>query len=276
MTQAGVGGAAELISTRGTDTVMGMDHAIKYYKQPIKGCGYSVPASEHSVMCSLGRDGEFDVVKNLINKFPDGILSVVSDTYDIENAINVYCTDLKEDIMKRNGKFVVRPDSPRYKGDTPEDQVLWIVKKLEEGFGVSINSKGYKILHPSVGVIYGDSLTEVDIKNILQKLKENKYSSENCVFGCGSYLLDKLNRDTLRFAIKASAICIKGKWMDIYKEPKDLSKASKKGRLCLTKVDGEFNTVPEGVGEDFLETVFQNGNIVKKISFEKIRENSIE
>jgi nicotinamide phosphoribosyltransferase len=275
MEQAGIGGSAELISIMGTDTVMGIDYAMRYYGMELKDLPKSVVASEHAVQCSLGKEGEFEVTKNLIKKFPDGILSVVSDTYDIENAVRVYCTDLKEEILGRNGKFVVRPDSSRFKGDTPEDQVLWIVNELAKSFGTTVNSFGYRVLHPSVGCIYGDSLTEVDIENILRKLKENGFSAESCVFGCGSYLLDKLNRDTMRFAIKGSAICVDGVWKDIYKEPSDKSKASKRGKLKLVKKDEGFITVREDAdGEDLLETVFLNGKILREMKFKEIKENS--
>lgn len=278
MDQASMGGAAELISTRGTDTVMGMKGAIDYYGASIEGLGYSVPASEHSIMCALGEDGEFDVVRALIKKFPDGILSVVSDTYDIERAVNIYCTDLKEDILGRNGKFVVRPDSPRFEGDTPEDQVLWIARKLDQGFGHTINAKGYKVLNEKVGIIYGDSLTEIDINNIYYALHVNGYSAETCVMGCGSYLLDKLNRDTLRFAIKASAICIDGVWHDIYKKPRDMSKASKKGRLAVAHYeDCEWVTLNEHLvrpQDDMLKTVFENGRILKEFTFDEVRKNT--
>ena len=279
MEQASIGGAAELVSIKGTDTVMGMKCAIDYYNAAIEGLGYSVPASEHSIACSLGEDGEFEVVKNLIKKFPDGILSVVSDTYSIENAVKVYCTELKELILARNGKFVIRPDSPRFEGDTPQDQVLWIVKQLDSSFGHTINTKGFKVLDSHVGVIYGDSLTEHDIRAISHSLYDNGYSAESCVFGCGSYLLDKLNRDTERFAIKASAICINGEWKDIYKKPKDISKASKKGRLRVVRYeDCDWVTIDENLArpqDDRLKTVYENGKLVCEYSFDDIRKRSL-
>lgn len=279
MEQAKLGGMAELISIRGTDTVMGMRGAMQYYGASIEGLGYSVIASEHSVMCSRGKANEFKVVMDLIKKFPNGILSVVSDTYDIEAAVRMYCKgDLKDAIMNRNGKFVVRPDSPRFDGDTPEDQVLWIVQELEKGFGCTVNAKGYKVLDEHVGVIYGDSLTENDINNIFFKLYMNGYSAENCVMGCGGYLLSKLNRDTQRFAIKASAICIDGEWSDIYKSPKDTTKASKKGRLAVAHYEGcDWVTTNEGlISEDDnqLQTVFENGVITKRYTFDEVRANA--
>jgi nicotinamide phosphoribosyltransferase len=209
----------------------------------------------------LGKELEFDVTRNLIRKFPNGILSIVSDSYDIENAVRVYCTDMKQEIMSRNGKFVVRPDSPRFEKDTPQDQVLWIAQQLWNGFGGTVNSKGYKVLDSHVGIIYGDSLTEVDIKNILETLKNNGFSSEICVFGCGGYLVRKLNRDTMRFAFKCSAQKRDGIWHDIYKSPKDITKASKKGRF-------------DDTGD--LTTVFENGTITKLYNFDEVRKNTLE
>jgi nicotinamide phosphoribosyltransferase len=259
MEEAGIGCMAHLVNSKGTDSLMAIPYAVNYYNANIDGLAYSVPASEHSIQTSLGKELEFDVTRNLIRKFPNGILSIVSDSYDIENAVRVYCTDMKQEIMGRNGKFVVRPDSPRFEGDTPQDQVLWIAQQLWNGFGGTVNSKGYKVLDSHVGIIYGDSLTEVDIKNILETLKKNGFSAETCVFGCGSYLVRKLNRDTMRFAFKCSAQKRNGIWHDIYKSPKDITKASKKGRF-------------DDTGD--LTTVFENGAIVNTYSFEEIRKNA--
>lgn len=260
MEEAGVGCMANLVNSKGTDSLMAIPYAVNYYNANVNGLAYSVPASEHSIQTSLGKEQEFDVTRNLIKKFPNGILSIVSDSYDIENAIKVYCTDLKQDILGRNGKFVIRPDSPRFEGDTPEQQVLWIAQQLWEGFGGTTNSKGYKVLNSHVGIIYGDSLTEIDIKNILDLLKKNGFSAETCVFGCGSYLVRKLNRDTMRFAFKCSAQKRNGVWYDIYKSPKDISKASKKGRF-------------DDTGD--LTTVFENGHLIKTYTFDDVRSNAL-
>jgi nicotinamide phosphoribosyltransferase len=280
MEQAGMGGAAHLVNSMGTDSVMGMIYAMNYYGANKENLGYSVPASEHSCATALGKEGEFEVVKHLIRTYPNGILSVVSDSYDIENAIKIYCTELKPLILSRNGKFVVRPDSPRWKGDTPEEQVLWIIQELEKGFGSTVNKKGYKTLDSHIGVIYGDGLTEVDIHNILEILCKNGYAADNCVYGCGGYLLQRdMSRDTQRFALKASSMCINGVWHEVYKEPSDRSKASKKGRLAVVNhsntLDG-WTTVSEdlAMGGDRLVTVFENGNITKEWTFDEIRKTA--
>lgn len=277
MSQAGIGGMAHLLNGKGTDTVMGMVYAINYYDANKENLAYSVPASEHSIATALGKDGEFAVVRNLIKQFPKGILSVVSDSYSVENAVKVYCTELKELILSRDGKFVVRPDSPRFNDDTPQDQVLWIAKELDAGFGHTINSKGYKVLNPKVGIIYGDSLTEKDIHNILELLRVNSYSAETCVFGCGGYLLDKLNRDTQRFAIKSSAQCRDGVWYDIFKSPSDTTKSSKSGRMAVAHYEGrEWVTLPEKLvlpEDNQLKLVFENGEIVKEYTFDEVKNN---
>lgn len=256
MEAAGIGGMAHLVNSKGTDSKMAIPFAMNYYEANYKDLCYSVPASEHSVMCAEGKAGEFDVVKRLIKQFPNGILSVVSDTYDIDRAVIKYCTDLKEDILARNGKFVIRPDSPRFSEDTPEDQVVDIADMLWDYFGGTINDKGYKVLNPKVGIIYGDSLTENDIRSCLHYLKDSGFSAENCIYGCGGYLLQKVNRDTQKFAIKASSITVNGVERDIYKEPKDVNKISKKGKF------DNFN----------LQTVFLNGGLIKNFNFDEIRE----
>jgi nicotinamide phosphoribosyltransferase len=279
MEQAGIGGAAHLINSKGTDSDMGIFHAIEYYHANIDGLAYSVPASEHACATALGREGEFEVTKNLIKTFPNGILSVVSDSYNIENAVKMYRTELKDLILGRNGKFVIRPDSPRWEGDTPEDQVLWIAQELDKAFGSIINTKGYKVLDSHTGIIYGDSLTEHDIRNILEKLKVNGFAATTCVYGCGGYLISKLNRDTNRHALKSSAQCRDGVWHNIFKKPSDISKASKTGRLILVRDGKEWDTIPLELcygRKDELETVFENGELIRDQTFDEIRKLASE
>jgi nicotinamide phosphoribosyltransferase len=279
MEQAGIGGMAHLINSKGTDTDMAIPYAIQYYKAKMDGLCYSVPASEHSIATALGKEGEFEITKRLCKMFPKGILSVVSDSYDIENAIKIYCTDLKNDILARDGKFVVRPDSPRFNGDTPANQIVWIANELGKGFGFTQNSKGYKVLNPKVGIIYGDGLKEKEIFDAVRGLIQAGWAASNCVFGQGGGLLQKLDRDTCRFAFKSSAQCRDGTWHDIYKEPTDKSKASKKGKLKLVLQVGSHGSAPVTVGysdprKDLLETVFLNGEITKEIDFDTVRKNA--
>lgn len=272
MEQAGIGGMAHLLNSKGTDTDMAIPYAENFYNADYHDLCHSVPASEHSIATSKGEEGEFEVTLDLIKKYPNGILSVVSDSYDIQRAVKTYCTTLKKAILGRNGKFVVRPDSPRWKGDSPEAQVLWIVEELGKGFGFTVNKKGFKVLDSHVGVIYGDSLTENDIENILALLKKNSWSAENCVYGCGGYLLQKLNRDTQRMAFKSCAQCRNGIWYDIFKNPSDITKASKKGLLKLIKEENDYKTVNLDIeGEDIVINKFLDGDLTFEEDFAKIR-----
>lgn len=276
---AGIGGLGHLVNFKGTDTLIAINYGRQYYNTR-EMIGSSCVASEHSVMTALGKDGEFDVVDRLIRQYPTGILSVVSDSYSIENAIKEYGTTFKDCILARDGKFVVRPDSPRFEGDTPEDQVLWITEELGKYFDYTMNKKGYKVLNPKVGVIYGDGINDEDIKNILLKLENNGWTASTCVYGMGGGLLQKHNRDTQRNAFKCSANKINGIWQDVYKDPQDKSKTSKRGRLRLNKdQNGGYRTVRQdglndSLAKNELVTVFENGVITKEYTFEEVRKNA--
>lgn len=272
---AEIGGAAHLINFLGTDTVVAMDAALKYYNADIKNLAFSVAATEHSVMSARGEFGEEDVLDQLFAKYKKGILSVVSDTYDIYNFVEkLVCGKYKKEILNREGVFVVRPDSITPLHPTPESETLWIVQTLANSFGYTVNSKGYMVLNPKVRVLWGDGIDQEGIYKILETLKNNGFSAENAVFGMGGGLLQKINRDTSRFAFKSSAQCRDGVWYDVFKKPKDLSKASKKGKLKLLKDGDCFKTVRfEDKGDDILEVVFENGKLVREYSFDQIREN---
>lgn len=274
---AGIGGAGHLVNFLGTDTLIGIKYAQKYYGA--KMAGFSVPASEHSVMCSLGETGEIDMVRRLIEKYPKGILSVVSDSYNIENAMKVYGTTLKKEILNRDGKFVVRPDSPRWIGDKACNQIVWIAKMLDYHFGSTTNKKGFKILNPKVGIIYGDGLSVEEIKESIDVLVSSGYAASTCVFGMGGGLLQKHNRDTQRSAFKCSAQYRNGQWIDNFKNPLDKSKLSKKGRLKLVWSEQSHGktliTVPTTDSrKDELEIVFENGSIVKEYTWDNVVENA--
>lgn len=273
MEQAGIGGMAHLLNSRGTDSLMAIPYAKTYYDADLNTLGFSVNASEHSIMTSAGEDDEFVVTLNIIRNYPKGILSVVSDSYDIERAVETYGTVFKDDILNRDGKFVVRPDSPRFEGDTCADQVLWIADQLWTRFGGSVNNKGYRTLNPKVGIIYGDGIDTSDIEQTLELLKQNKFSADVCVYGMGGGLLQRgLNRDTQRSAFKCSYQVRDGKGYDIYKKPRDVSKASKRGQLKLINDNGELKTVSiHEKGEDILQVVYENGELKNETKFDEIR-----
>lgn len=270
---AGLGGAGHLVNFMGTDTIIGITYAKRYYKAGM--AGFSVPASEHSVMCSEGKDGEFGMIERLINKYPKGILSVVNDSYSIVRVLTEYLPRLKDKILARDGKFVVRPDSPRFKGDTAANQILWIAQELEKTFGSTVNKKGYKVLNPKVGIIYGDGLSVDEIKEAVELLVENGWAVSTCVFGMGGGLLQKHNRDTQRNAFKCSAQFRGGEWIDNQKQPLDITKASKKGLLKLVRDGNTYATVGrDDPREDILVTVFENGMMVKEWTWDEVTTNN--
>lgn len=281
---AGIGGAAHLINFLGTDTLVAMETAVNYYGANLEGLAYSVSATEHSVMTALGRDGEEQVVEQLLDNYPKGILSVVADSYDIYNFVdNIVGKKFKERILLRyennKGVFVVRPDSTTPDHSTPESEMVWILDSLWNSFGGTYKhgrSREYKVIHPSVRVLWGDGIDINGIEKILVAIYKAGYAIDNMAcFGMGGGLLQKLNRDTQRCAFKSSAQLRNGVWYDIFKNPKDISKASKKGRLKLTKIDGKFVTVKESdPGEDYLKTVFLNGEMLNQIDFDTIRKNA--
>jgi nicotinamide phosphoribosyltransferase len=262
---AGLGGAAHLMNFKGTDTLEGLMYAKKYYNA--QDPGHSVPATEHSTTTIFGPEHELDAYKHFIRTFPTGILSVVIDSYNMDGALNMICGPLRDMIRSRKGKLVCRPDS-----GVPKESVLDCLNALWSGFGGSRNSNGYKVLDPSVGVIQGDGINFCSIQEILSEVVKEGYSTDNVVFGQGGGLLQQVDRDTQRFAFKCSAAKVNNEWIDVFKNPKtDVTKASKKGRLKLVKINNEYATV--GIDHplpDELVTVFENGNLVKKWDWSEI------
>mgnify|MGYP000864430134 CR=1 FL=1 len=273
---AGMGGSGHLVNFKGTDTVPAILFGRHYYNTD-EMLGYSVLASEHCIKTQKGKAGEMELVKELIRKLPNGIFSDVQDSYDIEYAINYIGTHFKSEIMMRKGKYVFRPDSPRFKGDTPADQVLWIAERLGHYFGYTINSKGYKVLNPKVGIIYSDGLSMDQIFEIAEALKVAGWAAETCVYGMGGGLLQKHNRDTQRNAFKASAQKQNDIWVDVSKDPLDKTKASKKGKVeSFVDDNGKVFTELMGYKKGFglFDTVFEDGDLLIDWNFQQVRKNA--
>lgn len=266
---AALGGAAHLVNFMGTDTVAGLLAARAYYGEPM--AGFSIPAAEHSTITAWGREGEVDAYRNMLAKFakPGALVAVVSDSYDLFHAVeNIWGGELRQQVIDSGAIVVVRPDS----GD-PTVIPVETVKKLAEKFGTTVNGKGYKVLN-HVRVIQGDGITPDTIPVILDNLTAAGFSADNLAFGMGGGLLQQVNRDTQKFAMKASAVCVKGAWRDICKEPKtDPGKNSKRGRLALIRENGKWETVPaEGWHwADHLQAVYRDGKLVTEQSFADIR-----
>lgn len=266
---ASVGGAAHLINFMGTDTVAALSCIQEFYNTD-GVFGFSIPAAEHSTITSWGRENESKAYLNMLTQYPEGLVAVVSDSYDVYNACeNIWGGELKETILNRKGTLVVRPDSGE-----PKDVVLKITQILGDKFGYTTNAKGYKVLHPNVRVIQGDGVDYDSIGEILEHLKTHGWSADNIAFGMGGALLQKLDRDTQKFAFKCCAATVNGTERDVFKDPvTDHGKRSKRGRLKLIRhADGTFETVsPAAEGEDLLQTVFENGTITKQISFPEVK-----
>jgi len=263
-----LGGMAHLVNFQGTDTMSGIIGARRYYNADM--AGFSIPASEHSTMTSWQREGEADAYANMVKQFggEGKIFAVVSDSYDIYNAVsNIWGKALKEQVKASGATLVIRPDSGE-----PTEIVLEVMKRVYEAFGGYKNSKGYIVLDDSVRIIQGDGVDKEAIRDILEILKNEGFSTENIAFGMGGGLLQAVGRDDFRFAMKASAICVDGEWRDVYKDPiTDSGKRSKRGRLALS-CDFETFRVEELEGENLLVPIFRDGVLLRDYSFDEVRE----
>ena len=280
--QAAIGSASHLIHFKGTDTVAGIWFARKIYNTNDM-IAFSVPASEHGIVLSFGgEEHEIEYFRNMLLKYSTGIVSIVSDTYHILNAIDKF-GELKDIIMNREGTLVVRPDS----GD-PAMTDLMVIEKLGTIFGFEVNEEGYKVLDSHVRIIQGDGVNLESIEHILKLLESKGWSADNITFGCGTKLMQEFSRDTFNFAIKASKVIVNGETRNVEKHPTEIDefgnlhqsfKKSKKGDLKLVKIVDGYKTLTsldEGFAEaeDSLVTVFENGEVLKEYSFEEVRENA--
>ncbi len=209
---AGIGAAAHIINFRGTDTVNGILMAQEYYNT-LDMLAFSIPASEHSTITSWTEPLEVKAFENMLDQFPTGIVACVSDSFDIIRACRDYWgTTLKDKIVNRDGRLVIRPDS----GD-PVQTLKQVFRVLWEKFGGTINEKGFKVIDPHVRVIQGDGVNYESIIEILEMMIEERFSVENIAFGMGGALLQKVDRDTQKFAIKCSSIVVNGEEIEVQK-----------------------------------------------------------
>lgn len=292
-------GVGHLLSFVGTDTIPAIQYAEQYYGANIETelVGCSVNATEHSVMCAGGADNEFETYRRLIeDTYPTGIVSIVSDTWDLFHVITDTLPKLKDKIMARDGgensldKVVIRPDSgcpikilcgdPDAKVGSPEHK--GVVELLFEIFGGTVNEKGFKVLDSHIGAIYGDAITIDRCTKICENLKKKRFASTNVVYGIGSYTYQYTTRDSLGFAMKATSVTIDGKETPIFKDPKtdDGTKKSARGRVevkylrgshgsVLTYEDVDNKTTLES--DDMLTTLFEDGKLVKEVTLAEIK-----
>ena len=280
-------GAGHLLSFVGSDTIPAIDLLEDYYNansdKELIGC--SVSATEHSVMCMGGKEDEISTFKRLINEtYPTGIVSIVSDTWDYWQVITEFLPKLKENILTREGKVVIRPDS----GD-PVDIICGIggdstegkgsIELLWDTFGGTVNDKGYKELDAHIGLIYGDSITLERANEICRKLELKGFASTNVVFGIGSFTYEYVTRDSLGFAMKATAGKVNGKTIEVFKDPKtdDGMKKSAKGFLKVVEKDGEYILLDQQEDSEggCLEEVFIDGKLIKDTTLTEIKNKLI-
>lgn len=274
---AGMGGMAHLVNFKGTDTIEGIKYADKFYGSGV--CGFSIPATEHSTITSWGRDKECEAYENLLQKYPTGLVACVSDSYNIYNACDkVWGDQLRMEVLKRDGTLVIRPDS----GNPPE-VILKVLDILANQFGSALNDKGFKVLNPKVRIIQGDGIDYEMIGTILSRMMEKGWSADNIAFGSGGGLLQKLDRDTCKFAFKCSFAMVDGKPVFVFKDPiTDPGKKSKSGRMIVTQVGnaavGFAHRTIDGVnnysdnGE--LQRVFEDGVLIHDWTFDEIRQRA--
>lgn len=276
---AALGGMAHLVNFWGTDTMEALVAARKLYG--VRMAGFSIPAMEHSTVTSWGRQGELAAFGNMMDQFarPGTLLAAVSDSYDLWNAVsNIWGDQLRQRVLESGATVVVRPDS----GD-PLTVPVKVIELLGEKFGFTVNRKGYKVLPNCVRVIQGDGITIDSIPLILNNLMAAGWSVDNLAMGMGGGLLQQVNRDTMKFAMKANAMQINGKWQDVFKDPiTDPGKTSKRGILSLMHRSGmgssKWQTVRRAQlmpGEqDQLRPVFLNGELLVDDTLDVIRVRS--
>lgn len=286
-------GLGHLMSFAGTDTIPAIMAAEEFYNANVEKelVGCSVPATEHAVMCANGAD-EAETIRRLMKVYPTGILSVVSDTWDFWNLVGNILPVLKDEIMTRDGKLVIRPDS----GDPVKiicgditasysnpHAIKGLIESLWDTFGGTVNAAGYKVLDSHIGAIYGDSITLTRAAQICEGLKAKGFASTNIVFGIGSFTYQYNTRDTFGFAMKATSVTINGDEKQIFKNPKTDSgiKKSQKGRVIVFKEEGseEIKFLDNLTSDDVEEysninmhkEIFRDGKLLVDDTFANIR-----
>jgi nicotinamide phosphoribosyltransferase len=278
---AALGGAAHLVHFRTSDTLIANILLREHYSGPHTSDDWmpatSVVATEHSTMTAWGREHELDAYRNVLEQYPEGIVSIVVDSFDVYRAAaEMFGGALREQVLARNGLLVLRPDS----GD-PVEVLLRLLSTLAERFGSTSNPSGYKLMHPKVRLLWGDGVGLESIERILDALLAKRWSAANLIFGMGGALLQKVNRDTQKFAFKCSSAIVNGELRDVFKEPiTDPSKDSKRGKLALVRTAHGLETVhcPGNcdLAGDLLEPVFRNGEVLRHQTLDDIRRRAVE
>ena len=292
-------GLGHLTSFSGTDSLPAIHGARKYYGAT-EFVGGSVNATEHSVMCAGGKEDEVETFRRLLQTYPTGILSVVSDTWDLWRVCTEHVVTLKDEIMNRDGKLVIRPDSGDpvdilcgmegelyiHEGNyrispsgnkSSQAEKKGVIELLWDVFGGTINEQGYKVLDPHIGAIYGDSITIARADEICRRLEAKGFASTNVVLGIGSFTYQYNTRDTFGFAMKATYVEVDGVGREIFKDPitDDGTKKSATGLLSVQNHDGKYVLVDRCTWEDeaegCLETIYQDGAFFNQTTLAEIQ-----
>lgn len=292
-------GMGHLTSFFGSETIPAINAIEQYYNADAEKelIAATVPASEHSVMCAGGMEDEFGTFKRFITElYPKGFVSIVSDTWDLWRVVTDYVPRLKDEILARDGRLVIRPDSGNpvhiicgyrvsdfenfeEQSDLSKEEFTGVYELLWNIFGGTINEKGYKVLDSHIGVIYGYSITIERQREIYERLEEKGFAATNLVLGIGSYTYQYRTRDSLGFAMKATWCQINGEPKEIFKKPKTDSgmKNSLKGLIRVDKDENGVYYATDCVTKEqeeggCLEVVFENGELKKEVSLKEIRE----
>ena len=267
---AAIGGLAHLLSFMGTDTLAAV--MLARAKYGCKMAGHSIPAAEHSTITSWGRDGESHAYQNILTKYPTGLVAVVSDSWDIYEACEkIWGEMLREQILAREGRLVIRPDS-----GNPVEVILRCLNILKNRFGAELNHKGKLVLHPKIRLIWGDGIRGQHIDEIYQSMDNMGWSSDNVGFGMGGGLLQDVNRDDIGSAIKASEVQFRdGRIRGVYKNPvTDRGKQSQSGNLTLYRDGSHLYTADRSlrIHPDVMIPAYQDGWMVVSDSLDVIRD----
>jgi nicotinamide phosphoribosyltransferase len=291
-------GLGHLTSFSGSDSLPAIFGARKFYNETEFVAG-SVNATEHSVMCAGSKEDEIGTFRNLMETYPTGILSIVSDTWDLWIVFTVHLVTLKEEILARDGKVVIRPDSgdpvdiicglnsnPQIMIDSEllkskdvhsEPKVKGVIELLWDVFGGTINEQGYKVLDPHIGAIYGDSITLDRAEQIFTRLEAKGFASTNIVLGVGSFTYQYNTRDTFGFAMKATYVEVNGEGREIFKDPitDDGVKKSAKGLLRITTGEDGYKLVDQqtwsGEKATDMRCIYENGTFGNQTTLTAIR-----
>lgn len=280
--------------SKGSDSLPVIKASQHYYDETSTPV-FSVRASEHSQMTAGGIEGEFEIYKNLLTKFPNGIMSLVSDSFDLWRVLTDYLPKLKDLIMSREGKLVIRPDSgnpvdiicgttphlsTKVYDDNRQNQHKGAIELLWDVFGGTINEQGYKVLDSHIGLIYGEAINQDNIKEIFSRLEKKGFAATNCVFGQGSFSMQMVTRDTWGMALKCIAQQRNGKLIEIFKNPKtdDGTKKSAKGLTVVYKdAKGEYYLKDQASLEEVLskenqlKVRFKDGKYYNQVTLTEIR-----